>query len=46
MTEHRKRIASEIDTFFGGWKNDERTTDEILTQIREARTKNTYPNAL
>lgn len=37
------RVASEIDRFFGGWSNDPRTTDEIMQQIREGRTKNTYP---
>lgn len=37
------RVASEIDRFFGGWSDDPRTTDEILQQIREGRTENTYP---
>ena len=37
------RVASEIDRFFGGWSNDPRSTDEIMQQIREGRTKNTYP---
>jgi hypothetical protein len=37
------RVASEIDRFFGGWSNDPRTTDEIMQQIREGRTENTYP---
>ena len=37
------RVASEIDRFFGGWSDDPRTTDEIMQQIREGRTENTYP---
>ena len=37
------RVASEIDRFFGCWSNDPRTTDEIMQQIREGRTENTYP---
>ena len=37
------RVASEIDRLFGGWSNDPRTTDEIMQQIREGRTENTYP---
>ena len=37
------RVASEIDRFSGGWSNDPRTTDEIMQQIREGRTENTYP---
>ena len=37
------RVASEIDRFFGGWSEDPRTTDEIMQQIREGRTENTYP---
>jgi hypothetical protein len=40
------RVASEIDRFFGGWSNDPRTTDEIMQQIREGRTENTYPTFL
>lgn len=39
----KKRVASEIDKFFGGWSHDERSTDEIMTQIRSGRTKNTFP---
>lgn len=35
--EERKRATVEIDKFFGGWKDDERTTEEILVQIREGR---------
>jgi hypothetical protein len=38
----KERVASEIDKFFGGWSEDPRTTDEIMQQIREGRTKNTY----
>lgn len=45
-SERRKRVASEIDKFFGGWSHDERTVDEIMTQIREGRTKNTYPKTV
>ena len=39
----RKRVASEIDRFFGGWSDDPRTTEEITEQIRAGRTANTYP---
>ncbi len=39
----RKRTASEIDRFFGGWNDDPRSTDEIMSQIRSRRTTNTYP---
>ena len=42
-SERQERVASEIDRFFGGWSNDPRTTDEIIQQIREGRTENTYP---
>lgn len=42
----RKRVAAEIDRFFGGWSHDNRTTDEILSQIREGRTENTFPQSL
>lgn len=41
-----KRVASEIDKFFGGWSNDERTTDQIIQQIHEGRTQNTFPASL
>ena len=34
------RVASEIDRFFGGWSDDPRSTDEIMQQIHEGRTKN------
>lgn len=40
----RTRVAKEMDLFFGGWANDERSTDEIMAQIRAGRTKNTYPD--
>jgi hypothetical protein len=39
----RKRVASEIDRFFGGWSDDPRTTEEFTEQIRAGRTANTYP---
>lgn len=42
-SERQERVASEIDRFFGGWSNDPRTTDEIIQQIRNGRTENTYP---
>ena len=42
-SERQERVASEIDRLFGGWSNDPRTTDEIIQQIREGRTENTYP---
>lgn len=35
--EEQKRATAEIDKFFGGWKDDKRTTEEILAQIREGR---------
>ena len=38
-----ERVAKEMDQFFGGWADDERTTDEIMAQIRAGRTTNTYP---
>ncbi len=44
--ERKNRVASEIDKFFGGWKHDNRTTDEIMSQIRADRTKNTFPKSL
>ena len=40
-TARRERVAKEMDLFFGGWADDERTTDEIMAQIRAGRTKNT-----
>ena len=43
-TARRTRVTKEMDLFFGGWANDERTTDEIMAQIRAGRTKNTYPS--
>ena len=42
-TARRERVAKEMDQFFGGWADDERTTDEIMAQIRAGRTTNTYP---
>lgn len=39
--ERRRRVASEIDRFFGGWSHDDRTVDEIMAQIHERRTKST-----
>lgn len=41
--ERKERTASEIDRFFGGWNDDPRTTEDILQQIREGRTANTFP---
>ena len=41
--DRRKRVASEIDKFFGGWNCDGRSTDEIMKQIREGRTENSFP---
>lgn len=34
--------ASDIEDFFGGWKQDERTTEEILSQIHNGETKNKF----
>ena len=42
-TARRERVAREMDQFFGGWADDERTTEEIMTQIRARRTANTFP---
>lgn len=42
-TARQKRVEKEMSQFFGGWSNDERTTEEILTQIRTGRTANTFP---
>ena len=42
--ERQERTASEIDRFFGGWNEDPRTTEEIMQQIREGRTANTFPH--
>ncbi len=42
-TARRERVAREMDQFFGGWADDERTTEEIMTQIRAGRTANTFP---
>ena len=39
----RERAAEEISAFFGGWSNDPRTSDEIMNDIRQARTTNTFP---
>lgn len=46
-SEHgrRKRVASEIDRFFGGWSHGGRSADETMAQIRAGRTKNTFPTA-
>ena len=41
--ERQERTASEIDRFFGGWNEDPRTTEEIMQQIRDGRTANTFP---
>ncbi|MDD6001523.1 MAG: hypothetical protein PUC50_04925 [Bacteroidales bacterium] len=42
--ERRKRAEEKIDRFFGGWSGDGRTPDEVMAQIRGARTNNTYPS--
>lgn len=39
----QERVAAEIDRFFGGWSNDPRTTEEIMSDIRSGRTENTFP---
>ena len=39
----QERVAAEIDRFFGGWSNDPRTTEEIMSDIRAGRTENTFP---
>lgn len=41
--ERQERTASEIDRFFGGWNEDPRSTEEIIQQIRDGRTANTFP---
>ena len=41
--DRRERVAKEMGSFFGGWRSDTRSTGEIMSQIHEARTKNTYP---
>lgn len=41
--KRRERVASEIDRFFGGWSEDPRSSEEMMQQIRSARTTNTYP---
>lgn len=38
----RTSCSSNIDSFFGGWKEDERTTEEILSQIHNKETKNKF----
>ena len=40
--EQKKNAAEEIDRFFGGWNCDTRSTEEIMSQIRSARTQNSY----
>jgi hypothetical protein len=40
--ERKKRAAEKIDRFFGGWSCDTRSTEEIMSQIRNGRTQNTY----
>ena len=40
---HSQDITTEIDSFFGGWNCDPRSTDQIMAHIRGARTQNTYP---
>ncbi|MBO7134828.1 MAG: hypothetical protein J6W06_11820 [Bacteroidales bacterium] len=41
--ERCERVAMEKEQFFGGWENDDRSTEEIMAQIRAGRTENTYP---
>ena len=41
--DRRERVTSEIDRFFGGWSEDPRTTEEMMSHIRASRTANTYP---
>ena len=41
--ERKKRAEEKIDRFFGGWCGDGRTPDDVMAQIRGARTHNTYP---
>ncbi|MBO7571589.1 MAG: hypothetical protein J6T48_05480 [Bacteroidales bacterium] len=41
--ERQERVAMEMEQFFGGWADDERSTEEIIMQIRAGRTENTYP---
>jgi hypothetical protein len=43
--ERQERTASEINRFFGGWNEDPRSTEEIMQQIRDGRTANTFPIA-
>ncbi len=40
--DSKKRAAEEIDRFFGGWSCDNRSTEEIMSQIRNGRTQNSY----
>ena len=39
----KERVTKEMNQFFGGWNSDERTTEEIMMQIRAGRTTNTFP---
>lgn len=41
--ERQERTASEINRFFGGWNEDPRSTEEIMQQIRDGRTANSFP---
>ncbi len=41
--KRRERVAAEIDRFFGGWKDDPRSTEEMMQHIRSHRTTNTFP---
>ena len=40
--DRKVRAANSIDQFFGGWKEDPRPIDVIKSDIREARTTNTF----
>lgn len=36
-TERKERVAKEMSNFFGGWSHDDRSTEEIVQQIRAGR---------
>lgn len=40
-SDRKRRAAADIDKFFGGWANDPRSAEELMSEIRESRTKNT-----
>lgn len=33
----RERVASGIDSFFGGWKDDPRSTEEIMNGLKHVK---------